>query len=379
MEADIVKIPLFDLTRQYKELRNEMIKKIDEAISSGVVIMGQNVEEIEERIANYIGVKHAIAVGNGSDALVLALQSMGIEKGDRVITTPYTFFSTASAITRLGGIPIFIDVGEDFNIDVGLVEKKIKSDKSIKAVIPVHLFGKSVDMEYLKSICDKYGVKILEDAAQSIGSEAFVGGKRVKTASIGDAGILSFFPTKNLGAYGDAGMVLTNSDEIADRVRILRVHGSHQKYVHEEIGYNSRMDEIQAAILNVKFSHLDMWIDKRINAASNYSKLLGGDTVLCPAVPKDRTHVFHQYVVRTERREELREYLTNEGIGTAIYYPIPLHLQKCFSFLNYKPGDFPVAEKLSKESLAIPMFPEITFEEQEYVAKKIKEFMEERS
>ncbi|BBJ27671.1 dTDP-3-amino-3,4,6-trideoxy-alpha-D-glucose transaminase [Athalassotoga saccharophila] len=374
-----MKIPLFDLTRQYKELRNEMIKKIDEAISSGVVIMGQNVEEIEERIANYIGVKHAIAVGNGSDALVLALQSMGIEKGDRVITTPYTFFSTASAITRLGGIPIFIDVGEDFNIDVGLVEKKIKSDKSIKAVIPVHLFGKSVDMEYLKSICDKYGVKILEDAAQSIGSEAFVGGKRVKTASIGDAGILSFFPTKNLGAYGDAGMVLTNSDEIADRVRILRVHGSHQKYVHEEIGYNSRMDEIQAAILNVKFSHLDMWIDKRINAASNYSKLLGGDTVLCPAVPKDRTHVFHQYVVRTERREELREYLTNEGIGTAIYYPIPLHLQKCFSFLNYKPGDFPVAEKLSKESLAIPMFPEITFEEQEYVAKKIKEFMEERS
>ncbi|HEU24517.1 MAG: transcriptional regulator [Mesoaciditoga sp.] len=378
MEADTVKIPLFDLTRQYKELRNEMIKKIDETISSGVVIMGQNVEEIEERIANYIGVKHAVAVGNGSDALVLALQSMGIGKGDKVITTPYTFFSTASAITRLGGIPIFVDVGEDFNINVDLVEKKIKSDKSIKAVIPVHLFGKSVNMEYLKSVCDRYGVKILEDAAQSIGSEVSVGGKRVKTASIGDAGILSFFPTKNLGAYGDAGMVLTNSDEIADKVKILRVHGSHQKYVHEEIGYNSRMDEMQAAILNVKFPHLDEWIDKRINAASKYSELLG-DAVVCPAVPKDRTHVFHQYVVRTERREELREYLTNEGVGTAIYYPIPLHLQQCFSFLNYKPGDFPVAEKLSKESLAIPMFPEITFEEQKYVANTIKKFMEERS
>ncbi len=372
-----MKIPLFDLTRQYKELRNEMIKKIDETISSGVVIMGQNVEEIEEKIANYIGVKHAVAVGNGSDALVLALQSMGIGKGDRVITTPYTFFSTASAITRLGGIPIFVDVGEDFNIDVGLVEKKIKLDKYIKAVIPVHLFGKSADMEYLKSVCDKYGVKILEDAAQSIGSETFVGGKILKSGSIGDAGILSFFPTKNLGAYGDAGMVLTNSDEIADRVRILRVHGSHQKYVHEEIGYNSRMDEIQAAILNVKFSHLDMWIDKRINAASKYLELLG-DVVICPKVPKDKSHVFHQYVVRTDKRDELREYLTNEGIGTAIYYPIPLHLQKCFSYLNYKQGDFPVAEKLSKESLAIPIFPEITIKEQEYVAKKIKAFMEEK-
>ncbi len=373
----MLKVPLFDLTRQYKEMRTEMLKKIDETISNGVVILGQNVEEIEEKIANYVGTNYAVAVGNGSDALLLALQSMGIEKGDRVLTTPYTFFATASAITRLGAIPIFVDVEEDFNINVDLVKRQIESNK-IKAVIPVHLFGKSVNMDYLKSVCDKHGVKILEDAAQSIGSEAFVGGKKLKTGSIGDAGILSFFPTKNLGAYGDAGMVLTNSEEIANRVRSLRVHGARQKYVHEEIGYNSRMDEIQAAILNVKFSHLDEWITSRIKVAKRYSTLLG-NLVECPEVPEDRTHVFHQYVIKTKERDELREYLTNEGVGTAIYYPIPLHLQKCFSFLGYKRGDFPVAERLSQESLALPIFPEIKPEEQEYVANKIESYMEVRS
>jgi len=374
----MLKVPLFDLTRQYKSMREEMLKKIDETISNGVVILGQNVEEIEEKIANYVGTNYAVAVGNGSDALLLALQSMGIEKGDHVLTTPYTFFATASAITRLGAIPIFVDVNEDFNLNVDLVKKQIESDKSIKAVIPVHLFGKSVNMDYLKSVCDKHGIKILEDAAQSIGSEAVVGGKKFKTGAIGEAGILSFFPTKNLGAYGDAGMVLTNSEEIAKRVRSLRVHGARQKYVHEEIGYNSRMDEIQAAVLNVKFSHLDEWIDSRIKVAKRYSNLLG-DFVQCPEVPGDRTYVFHQYVIKTKARDGLREYLTNEGVGTAIYYPIPLHLQKCFSFLGYKNGDFPVAEKLSRESLAIPIFPEIKSEEQEYVVNKIKSYMEVRS
>ncbi len=374
----MLKVPLFDLTRQYKSLREEMLKKIDETISSGVVILGQNVEEIEEKIANYVGTNYAVSVGNGSDALLLALQSMGIEKGDHVLTTPYTFFATASAITRLGAIPIFVDVNEDFNINVDLVKKQIESDKSIKAVIPVHLFGKSADMNSLKSLCDRYGIKILEDAAQSIGSEAVVDGKKFKTGAIGEAGILSFFPTKNLGAYGDAGMVLTNSEEIAKRVRSLRVHGARQKYVHEEIGYNSRMDEIQAATLNVKFSHLDEWIDARIKVAKKYSNLLG-DFVQCPEVPGDRTYVFHQYVIKTKARDDLREYLTNEGVGTAIYYPIPLHLQKCFSFLGYKNGDFPVAEKLSRESLAIPIFPEIKPDEQEYVVNKIKSYMEVRS
>ncbi|MGC8545021.1 DegT/DnrJ/EryC1/StrS family aminotransferase [Athalassotoga sp.] len=359
-------------------MREEMLKKIDETISNGVVILGQNVEEIEEKIANYVGTNYAVAVGNGSDALLLALQSMGIEKGDHVLTTPYTFFATASAITRLGAIPIFVDVNEDFNINVDLVKKQIESDKSIKVVIPVHLFGKSVNMDYLKSVCDEHGIKILEDAAQSIGSEALVDGKKFKTGAIGEAGILSFFPTKNLGAYGDAGMVLTNSEEIAKRVKSLRVHGARQKYVHEEIGYNSRMDEIQAAVLNVKFSHLDEWIDARIKVAKRYSNLLG-DFVQCPEVPGDRTYVFHQYVIKTKARDDLREYLTNEGVGTAIYYPIPLHLQKCFSFLGYKNGDFPVAEKLSRESLAIPIFPEIKPDEQEYVANKIKSYMEVRS
>ncbi len=372
-----MRVPLFDLTRQYKKLRGEMLRSIDETISSGVVILGQQVEEIEERLANYTGVNHAISVASGSDALLLSLHAMGIGKGDKVLTTPYTFFATASAITRLGGIPVFVDVDENFNINVDLVKQYIESHKDVKAVIPVHLFGKSVNMQELKDVCDKYNVKILEDAAQSIGSETFVNGKYMKTASIGDCGILSFFPTKNLGAYGDAGMVLTNSDEIAQRLKMLRAHGAKQKYVHEEIGYNSRMDEIQATILNVKISHLDEWIEARRKVAREYGKLFSGLDVKAPEVPEEKTHVFHQYVIRVERRNDLKDYLSNEGVGTAIYYPIPLHVQKCFSYLGYKAGDFPVAEKLSKESIALPIFPEITKEEQNYVVEKIKTFYTE--
>ncbi len=372
-----MKVPLFDLTRQYQTLREEMLKTIDETISSGKVILGKNVEEIEKNIANYVGVKHAIGVASGSDALVLALRVMGIREGDHVVTTPYTFFATASAITRLGALPVFVDVDEKtFNISLNEVVKTLKEDDKVKVVIPVHLFGKSVDMQKLKEICDHHNVKILEDAAQSIGSECVVNGKKVKTGSIGDAGILSFFPTKNLGAYGDAGMVLTNSDEIDEKVRMLRVHGSKKKYVHDEIGYNSRMDELQAAILNVKFPHLDEWIEKRINAAKNYAKLFEKHDVqvVYPAVPLNKGHVFHQYVIKVDRRDELREYLTSQGVGTSIYYPIPLHLQKCFSYLGYENGDLPISEKLSQETLALPIFPEITFEEQEYAVEKIAEF-----
>ena len=376
-----MKVPLFDLTRQYQTLREEMLRTIDETISTGKVILGKNVEKIEKNIANYVGVKHAIGVASGSDALVLALRAMGIKEGDHVVTTPYTFFATASAITRLGALPIFVDVDEEtFNISLSEVEKTLKKDDKVKVVIPVHLFGRSVDMQRLKEICDNHNVKILEDAAQSIGSECVVNGKKVKTGSIGDAGILSFFPTKNLGAYGDAGMVLTNSDEIDEKVRMLRVHGSKKKYVHDEIGYNSRMDELQAAILNVKFPHLDEWIEKRIKVAKNYAKLFEKHEVqvVYPPVLSDKSYVFHQYVIKVDRRDELREYLASQGVGTSIYYPIPLHLQRCFSYLGYKKEDLPISEKLSQEALALPVFPEITFEEQEYVVEKITEFYNKR-
>ena len=372
-----MKVPLFDLTRQYKKMRVEMMNRIDEVISSGRVILGKNVEEIEKNIAKYIGVKHAIGVASGSDALLLALRAMGVKAGDRVITTPYTFFATVSAITRLDARPIFVDVDEKtFNMSLNDVKRALEKDERIKAIIPVHLFGRSVDMQSLKGICDPYGVKILEDAAQSVGSECVVDGKKVRTGSVGEAGILSFFPTKNLGAYGDAGMVLTNSDEINEKVRMLRVHGSRKKYVHDEVGYNSRMDEIQAAILNVKFPNLNEWISKRISVAKNYASLFEKYEVdvVYPEVPRDRSYVFHQYVIRVKKRDELREYLTSNHIGTSIYYPIPLHLQKCFSYLGYKMGDFPTAEELSKETLALPIFPEITVEEQRYVVEKIKEF-----
>ncbi len=373
-----MKVPLFDLTRQYSKLHDEMIKRIDETISSGQVILSKNVEEIENEIAEYVGVKYAVGVASGSDALLLALRAMGIKEGDHVITTPYTFFATVSAITRLGAKPIFVDIDkETFNISLDEVEEKLKEDEKVKAVIPVHLFGQSVDMERLKNICDAHDVKILEDAAQSIGSECVVNGKRAKTGSIGDAGILSFFPTKNLGAYGDAGMVLTNSQEIASKVRMLRVHGSREKYVHEEVGYNSRMDEIQAAILNVKFPHLNEWIEARQKAARRYLELFKKHSVKvkAPKVPDDKSHVFHQYVIRVDRRDEMREYLKDKGIGTSIYYPIPLHLQKCFAYLGYKVGDLPISEKASKETLALPIFPEITKEEQEYVVEKMEEFV----
>lgn len=374
-----MKVPLFDLMRQYKNLREEMLKSIDEVISAGRVILGPNVEKIEKRIAEYVGVKHAIGVASGSDALVLALRAMGIKEGDHVVTTPYTFFATASAITRVGATPVFVDVDENtFNISLDEVRKILETDEKIKAVIPVHLFGKSVDMQRLKEICAPYGVKILEDAAQSLGSEYTIGGKRMKTGAIGDAGILSFFPTKNLGAYGDAGMVLTNSNELAEKVRMLRVHGSKKKYVHEEIGYNSRMDELQATILNVKFPHLKEWIEKRVKVAKNYAELFEKYEVDVeyPQVFEDKSHVYHQYVVKVKNRDKLREYLTSQGVGTSVYYPTPLHLQKCFAYLGYKGGDLPVSEKLSELALALPIFPEITYEEQEHVVKKIKEFYE---
>lgn len=371
-----MKVPLFDLTRQYASLREEILEKMDEVMSSGRVILGPNVKEIERKISEYVGAKHAVAVASGSDALLIALHAMGVKPGDHVVTTPYTFFATVSSILRLGATPVFADVGEDFNIDLDHVERIIESDPKVKVVIPVHIFGKSVDMQRLTDLCSAREIKILEDAAQSIGSEAIVGGKRMRTSSIGDAGIFSFFPTKNLGAYGDAGMVVTNSPEIAERVSILRVHGAKAKYVHEEIGYNSRMDEMQAVVLNVKMARLDGWIDSRREIAKRYADLFGeiGSEITVPEVPGDRSHVFHQYVVKAEKRDELREFLKEKGIGTSIYYPVPLHLQKCFASLGYKSGDLPVSERFAKETLALPIFPEITCEEQEYVVNAVHEF-----
>ncbi|WP_126992828.1 DegT/DnrJ/EryC1/StrS family aminotransferase [Thermosipho globiformans] len=377
-------IPLFDITRQYSKIKSEIIEAIDNVISKGRVILGQEVEKLEQNIANFIGVKFGIGVANGSDALVIALKAMGLKEGEKVITTPYTFFATASAIVRNGGIPIFVDVdSETYNIDLNQVEDVLKKEK-VFGIIPVHLFGQTVDLEGLYYLKEKYGIKILEDCAQSIGSEGILNGQVKKSGSIGDAAIFSFFPTKNLGAYGDGGMIVTDDEKIYEKAKMLRVHGAKKKYFHEEIGFNSRLDEIQAAILNVKFKYLNSWTENRIKIAKKYKEEFEKHKleVIYPKILNKpyKYHVFHQYVVKFKSnkiREKVREYLSENKIGTSLYYPVPLHLQKCFAYLGYKEGSLPVSEELSKTTLALPIFPELEEKEIEIIVQKIKEAIEE--
>jgi dTDP-4-amino-4,6-dideoxygalactose transaminase len=375
-------IPLFDLTRQYGKIRKEVLDAIDQVILDGRVILGPSVEKFEKELAEYLDVKHAIGVANGSDALVISLHAIGIEKGEKVVTTPYTFFATASCIVRNGGIPVFVDVEPDtYNIDLNQVEQVLKKEE-IKVVIPVHLFGRTVDFEKLDFLRQKFGVKILEDAAQSIGSEGKIGNIVKKSGTFGNIGIFSFFPTKNLGAYGDAGAIVTNDDQLAERARMLRQHGSKKKYYHEMIGYNSRLDSIHAAILSIKLKYLEEWTQRRIEIAKTYQRLFEEKKlpIKYPKVEEKgyRSHVYHQYVVEFEdekTRDRVRDHLTKNEIGTALYYPLPLHLQKCFAEYGYKQGDFPVAEKLSKTTLALPIFPELTDEEIQFVVEKISEVL----
>lgn len=372
-------IPLFDITRQYSKIKNEIMKAIDNVLSNGRVILGNEVKTLEENISKFIGVKYGIGVASGSDALVIALRAMGIQKGEKVITTPYTFFATASAITRNSAIPVFVDVdSKTYNIDLNQVEEILKKEK-VFGIIPVHIFGQTVNLSDLLYLKEKYGIKILEDCAQSIGSEGVVNSEIKKSGSIGDAAIFSFFPTKNLGAYGDGGMIVTNDDEIYENAKMLRVHGARKKYYHETIGYNSRLDEIQAAILNVKFKYLEDWTNKRFEIAKKYKEEfdIRKLNIRCPEIRNEsyKYHVFHQYVVEFENneiRDKVRKHLADKGIGTSIYYPVPLHLQKCFSYLGYKEGDLPISEKLSKTTLALPIFPELTEKEIETVVNEIE-------
>jgi len=416
-------IPLFDLTRQYSDLREEILGKIDEALLGGRVILGEAVRELEQSIADLIGVKHAIGVANGSDALLIAVAALGIGPGDYVITTPYTFFATVSSITRNGAMPLFADIDPiTYNIDLDKVEELLQTHperERIKAIIPVHLFGQSMELGRLENIREIYGVKIIEDCAQSIGAcWSYPDGSTQMTGSIGDLSTFSFFPTKNLGAYGDGGMITTDDDELAAFCRSYRVHGSPVKYIHDMIGINSRLDELQAIVLNTKLKHLEEYQKRRKEIAAKYQaemlvnslnvagcglSVAGKDQSLsnntqrtthndvaihCPSVSNEEddhcfSHVFHQYVVRfagftREERDSLRDYLTEQGIGTSIYYPMGLHQQKCFEYLDVPAGSFPVTEKACEETLALPIFPEMRDEEIEYVVEKIGEFLKER-
>ncbi|HEY8541300.1 MAG TPA: DegT/DnrJ/EryC1/StrS family aminotransferase [Pseudothermotoga sp.] len=380
-----MKVPLFDVTRQYHEIRDEMLQAIDNVLNSGRFIMGPNVEAFEKEMSAYLGVKHAIGVANGSDALYIAVKALGISKGDYVITTAFSFFATASCITRNGATPIFVDIDpKTFNIDLDQVEEVLKShpkkDK-IKAIIPVHLFGRTVDLQRLEKIRNDFGVKIIEDCAQSVGSYwIYSNGEIKKSGSIGDLSTLSFFPTKNLGACGDGGMILTNDDNLADFCKIFRVHGARKKYFHEIEGINSRLDEIQAAILRVKLKYLEQYHEKRIKIARTYNGLFSSlklDLLEIPQVHDDFRCIFHQYVVRVKdgHRESLKEYLSSKGVETAIYYPLGLHKQKCFSHFEF--GSLQNTEKACEEVLALPIFPEITEPEIEYVVKCMDEYFKE--
>jgi len=367
-----MKVPMLDLSEQYLSLRDEMLQVLDEVMKSSRFILGDNVKKLEQDVAAYSKVPYGIGVANGSDALHIALQAHGVTDGDEVITTPFTFFATAGAIARCNATPVFVDIDPvTFNIDPSKIEEKIT--EKTKAIIPVHLYGQVSDMDAIMEVAKKHNIFVLEDAAQAIG--ATYKGKTV--GELSDAATYSFFPTKNLGAYGDAGMIVTKHEDLAEKMRVIRVHGSKPKYYHHVLGYNSRLDEMQAAILNVKFPHLNEWSEKRRTHATRYSEMLKaalGDSIVTPVEVDGNYHVFHQYTIRVEKRDELQKFLAEQGVSTMIYYPQPLHLQPVFKELGYKEGDFPVTEKAAKEAISLPMFPELSEEQQNYVVECITKF-----
>jgi dTDP-4-amino-4,6-dideoxygalactose transaminase len=365
-----MKVPLLDLVAQYNTIRDEIREAVDEVFESQRFILGPRVTELEERVAGYCGVSHAVGTASGSDAILLALAALDIGAGDEVITTPYSFFSTVSGITRLGARPIFADIDpRTYNVDPERVAQAI--GPRTKAVLVVHLYGQTAEMDPILEAAGARGIPVIEDACQAIGA-----GYRGRPAgSMGLAGCFSFFPSKNLGGAGDGGMITTDDGALAERLRVLREHGGRRRYYHDEVGINSRLDALQAAVLLVKLRHLDEWTEGRRRNAARYDELLSelGEIVTPTALPYNR-HIYNQYVIRSPRRDGLKEHLHGAGIGCEIYYPVPLHLQACFAFLGSKEGDCPEAERAAAESLALPVYPELTAPMQEEVAGEIGRF-----
>ncbi|MCS7281447.1 MAG: DegT/DnrJ/EryC1/StrS family aminotransferase [Desulfobacterota bacterium] len=365
-----MKIPLVNLKAQYRKVKKEILAGLKQILDEQKLVLGEYCQLLEEKIATYIGVPYAISCANGTDALILSLRALDIGIGDEVITTPYTFFSTASSITLVGAKPVFVDIEPRFmNIDPTKVEDAIT--ERTRAIIVVHLFGKICQIDKIMAIAEKHKLYVIEDMAQSIGAK-----KDGKMAgSFGHVSALSFYPTKNLGGIGEGGMVLTYDESIAKKAKKLRVHGMDEKpYTHDLIGINSRLDEIKAYALCAKFPYLEEWNKKRIENAKYYNSAFKDLPLVLPELEDDGSHVFHQYVIRTEKRDELKEFLEKKGIQTGIYYPLPLHLQKCFLYLGYKKGDFPCSEEASRTSLAIPVYPELKEREKEYIVRCVKKF-----
>lgn len=364
-----MKIPILDLKKQHDPFKKRIEESILRVCAKHAFILGEEVSKLEENIARYCDTKYAVGVNSGTDALVLALKVMGIKEGDEVITTPFTFVATAEAIALLGAKPVFVDIDpKTYNINPALIEAKIT--KKAKAIVPVHLYGLCAEMDPILKIAKKHGLKVLEDCAQAIGST--YNGR--KAGSIGDAGAISFYPGKNLGCFGDGGMVVTNDEKVYKNLKLLRDHGSDKKYYHKIVGYNSRLDNLQAAVLNIKLEYLDGWIEGRIKTAEFFNKEFKTCPVLMPCIPKNFRHSFHLYILRSIKAKEIIDYLIKNGIESRPYYPLSLHLQECFKPLGYKEGDFPESEKMAKENFAIPIFPELTEEEKMYIIGKIRQF-----
>lgn len=393
-----MKVPILDLKAQYQRIGAEIRQAIDEVLESQQFILGKTVQRFEAEAASHLGCNYAVAVASGSDALLLSLMALGIGPGDAVVVPPFTFFSSVSCITRLGATPVFVDIDpETCLIDARKVEALLeerckpapdrqgltesKSGRGIKAILPVHLFGQSCPMAPLITLAQRYRLRMVEDVAQAFGARAALPqGESKYAGTIGDFGCFSFFPTKTLGAMGDGGLVTTNRKDRAEKIRILRHHGESTKYRHEAIGLNSRLDEIQAAVLSVKLRHLDQWVEERIERARLYLELFSatgllGDRVLRVPTPSEgKSHVFNYYVIHAEDRDGLKSFLHEQGVETGVYYPIPLHLQPCFASLGHRKGDFPNAELAASQVVALPMFPELAFEQQQFVVEAIKNF-----
>ena len=364
-------IPLLDLTRQYQPLRERIQAALARVVESQRFILGAEVEHFERRFADYCGARYAIGCASGTDALELALMAAGVGPGDEVLTVPFTFFATAGAILSVGARPVFIDVEPDsFNLDVAQLDRVLAAHPSLKAILPVHLYGGCADMSPVLERAAARGIPVIEDAAQAVGAEC----RGVRAGNIGTIGCFSFFPTKNLGGFGDGGMLTTNDEKLARDLRALRVHGSFEKYIHQWPGMNSRLDALQAAVLNVKLDSLDDWNRARQRNAALYRELLAGVVVTPSPLPHQTCHVYNQFVIRCARRDELRAWLASHGVGTEVYYPLPVHLQPALASYGYQAGDFPVSERLSHEVLALPIFAELTEDEINAVAGLIREF-----
>lgn len=361
-----MKVPLLDLKAQYGSLKNEILAAVGEVLESQVCILGPKVSELEEKVAELSDCQFGIGVSSGTDALLACLMAMNIGPGDEVITTSFTFFATAGCVSRTGARPVFVDIDpKTYNVDIAQIEAAVTP--RTKAIIPVHLFGQMADMDPIMEIAERHNLFVIEDAAQAISATY----KGRKAGSIGDVGCFSFFPSKNLGAAGDGGMIVTNNSELHERLVAMRSHGSKPKYYHKFVGGNFRLDPIQAAVLLVKLPHLDSWSDSRRRHAAAYDQMFAGSPVVTPWIHPDTVSIYNQYVIRVGNRDQLVSHLKSLQIGNEIYYPLPLHLQECFSDLGYKVGDLPESERAAKEVLALPVYPELSQEQLEYVGKTI--------